>query len=154
MNGKLKAGPDLWRQTAASILPPRHPARETVEVKDIRSALNSFAASQTDLRNGQVQCQLHIPRVLGTPIFAPNGRDFAAMVVVYEDPAMRLCMESTFCLTVFLEDGTKADVARGPVADSPNYMDWAWSADGESLVHLELFQSRGGGDEPTCHHAS
>ncbi|KAK9799323.1 hypothetical protein WJX73_000284 [Symbiochloris irregularis] len=137
-----EAGLEVWRK-AAQVLPPRHPVRNSHEVEEIRAALKACGRSQANLRTGQIQCQLHIPKVVGPPMFAPNGHDFAAMVKGFKGAALAHMdghnahhYSGGFCLMVFLEDGTKIPVLRGyPLT---NHLDWAWSSDGQSLVCLDV----------------
>ncbi|KAK9794615.1 hypothetical protein WJX73_009885 [Symbiochloris irregularis] len=101
----------IWRNIADHRLPPRHPLRNSCEASEIRAALNAFTLSRANLRTGQIQCELHIPKVIGSPKFAPNGRDFAVIVEDFMGEARAQAEgdddDNEFCLIVFLEDGTQ-----------------------------------------------
>ncbi|KAK9792228.1 hypothetical protein WJX73_000006 [Symbiochloris irregularis] len=136
------------RRIAALELPPRHPVRNSLEVGEIRAALKAFALSQANLRAGQIQCQLHIPRVIGSPKFAPNGQDFAVVVDGYQGPASLPMYVEGFgggpCLMVFLEDGTCTPLMRFMSGDNTGLRDIHWTRDGQSLTLL--FLDRNGND--------
>ncbi|KAK9805806.1 hypothetical protein WJX73_001950 [Symbiochloris irregularis] len=147
-----QASPEVWQAVATSCLPPRHPVRTSREIPDIRAALNNYAHSQAALRQGQIQCQLHIPHVVGTPVFAPNGKDFAARLWGFHGRStVHFCTleceedgdeeyhhnSHHFCLMVFFEDGSKKPLVKLPMTTA-SFSDWTWSADGQSLICISV----------------
>lgn len=59
-----------------------------MQVIKLRAGLTAYGLSVANLRKGEIGCQLHVLRVIGSPIFAPSGHDFAVMTYGYKDPAV------------------------------------------------------------------
>ncbi|KAK9788430.1 hypothetical protein WJX73_001298 [Symbiochloris irregularis] len=143
------ASAEVWQTAAAHVLTSRHPVCSSKEIPEIREALNDYATSRANLRQGHVQCQLHVLKVVGLPAFAPNSSDFAAMVAGYtgnaathiynlDEDDFDYADESDLCLMVFQEDRSKIPLLMVPWSSSSNHMDWAWSRNGQSTVYLDI----------------
>lgn len=59
-----------------------------LQVSDILQALNAFSHSTAKLLHGSLSCCTEVPRALETPKFAPNGKDFAAIIATAEGTSL------------------------------------------------------------------
>ncbi|KAK9793720.1 hypothetical protein WJX73_010121 [Symbiochloris irregularis] len=140
------ASDEIWRAAAAHVLPLRHPVRNSSQVPAIRVALTNFASSRANLRQGAVKRQQHISRATAMPAFAPNGRDFAVEIETSvpgsQAPEEPPRTSVKWRIDVFLEGGPSRSLLERPKPHD-NFLDWAWSRDGQSIVCAAF---------PTCKH--